>query len=38
LGWSGVCTGTGTCTVNMTAAKSATATFAKSLRYWKVRR
>ena len=29
-GWSGACSGTGTCTVNMTAAKSATATF-----YWK---
>lgn len=29
-GWSGACSGTGTCNVNMTAAKSATATF-----YWK---
>jgi uncharacterized repeat protein (TIGR02543 family) len=37
-GWSGGCTGTGICTVNMTAAKSVKATFAKSLRYWKVRR
>lgn len=26
-GWSGACTGTGTCTVSMTAAKSVTATF-----------
>lgn len=28
-GWSGGCTGTGTCTLNMSAAKSVTATFAK---------
>jgi hypothetical protein len=37
-GWSGVCSGTGTCTVTMTAAKSVTATFAKSLLYSKRRR
>jgi len=30
-GWSGGCSGTGTCTATMTAAKSATATFATSL-------
>jgi len=28
-GWSGACTGTGACTVTMTAAKSVTATFTK---------
>ncbi len=37
-GWSGVCTGTGTCTVNMTAAKSVRATFVKSFRTSKRRR
>ena len=27
IGWSGACTGTGTCTISMTAARSVTATF-----------
>ena len=30
MGWSGACSGTSTCTVTMTAAKSVTATFGKS--------
>jgi hypothetical protein len=32
-GWSGACTGTGTCNVSMTAAKSAKANFYRSIRY-----
>ncbi len=32
-GWSGACTGTGTCTVTMDAAKSVTATFNPSVTY-----
>jgi hypothetical protein len=31
-GWSGACSGKGTCTVTMTAAKSVKATFAK--KWW----
>ena len=31
-GWSGACTGTGSCVVTMSAAKSATATFATNLK------
>ena len=35
-GWSGACTGTGACTVSMTAAKSVTATFKPKLTVGKV--